>query len=168
MTMLTPGRFIKTLKRTPVLMDALLCGVTQERALAARDGDEGWTAVEIMCHLRDFEGIFFERAQRIVAEDNPELPYVDHEVLAREHDYLAQDLGAAYAAWIETRQAFIEWLKARETTDWERTGVHPENGPYTLLEQALQVCTHDVDHLEQIARVLELPCDDTAATFGVG
>ncbi len=168
MTMLTPGRFIKALKRTPVLLDALLCGVTQERASAARDGADGWNVVEIVCHLRDFEAIFFSRARQIVEEDHPVLVPFDHEILARENDYAAQDLGAAFAALIETRLAFIEWLKARGESDWGRGGVHPESGEYTLLEQAMQVACHDIDHLEQIARCLELPCDDTSAKFGVG
>ena len=168
MTMLTPGRFIKALKRTPVLLDSLLCGVTQERASAARDGADGWNVIEIVCHLRDFEAIFFERAQRLVAEDRPVLPPYDHEALARERDYAAQSLDEAFAGFIANREAFIAWLKARSEADWTRTGIHPEQGEYSVLEQALQAACHDIDHLEQIARCLELPCEDTAARFGVG
>ena len=168
MTMLTPGRFIKALKRTPVLLDSLLCGVTQERATAARDGADGWNVVQIVCHLRDFDEVFFERAQRLVAENHPVLPRVDHEVLARERDYAAQQLDEVFAAFVAHRETFIDWLKARDEADWTRTGVHPEAGEYSLLEQALQVPCHDIDHLEQIARVLALPCEETSARFGVG
>jgi hypothetical protein len=168
MTMLTPGRFIRALKRTPVLLDSLLCGVTQERASAARDGADGWNVVEIVCHLRDFEAIFFERAQRLVAEDHPVLPPFDHEVLARERDYAAQNLDEAFAAFVANREAFIEWLKARSEADWARTGIHPEYAEYSVLEQALQAVCHDIDHMEQIARVLELPCEETSARFGLG
>jgi hypothetical protein len=168
MTMLTPGRFIRALKRTPVLLDSLLCGVTQERASAARDGADGWNVIEIVCHLRDFEAVFFERAQRIVAEDRPTLPPVDHEALARERDYAAQHLDEAFAAFIANREAFIEWLKARDEADWARVGIHPEYDEYTVLEQALQAVCHDITHMEQIARILELACEDTSARFGLG
>lgn len=160
MTMLTPGRFIAALKRTPILLDSVLCGVTQERALAARDGDDGWNVVEILCHLRDYEEIFFARAKRIVAEDNPALEYFDHEVLAKERAYSSQDLDTVYRSLLATRQEFIAWLEARDETDWDRPGVHPESGDYTLLQQAMQVPLHDVDHIEQMARVLGLPCGD--------
>jgi len=157
MTMLTPGRFIRTMKKTPVLLDSLLNGVTQERALAARDGDDGWNVVEIVCHLRDFEEVFFLRARRIVEEDRPVLEPFDHERMAIERRYSQEDLSAAYDAYVQQREAFLEWLKARDEADWQRVGVHPEAGEYTLLEQAMQAPLHDVDHLEQIARVLGLP-----------
>ncbi|GEM_PF-193705 len=168
MTMMNPERFIRAMQQTPVLLDALLCGVTQERAAAAVDGPDGWNVIEIVCHLRDFEEIFFERARRIVAEDHPELPYYDHEVLAVERSYASQDLSAAFEAYRETRRQFVAWLQVRQPDEWARMGVHPEAGDYTLLEQAMQVSLHDVNHLEQIARVLGLPCDDTAALFGLG
>ncbi|GAB4574953.1 MAG: hypothetical protein Kow0077_24040 [Anaerolineae bacterium] len=157
MTMLTPGRFIRGMKKTPVILDALLNGVTQERALAARDGEDGWNVVEIVCHLRDFEEIFFTRARQIVAEDRPVLPPFDHELMAIERNYAGEDLNTALEAFTARRAEFVEWLKARDEADWQRVGVHPEAGEYTLLEQALQVPMHDVDHLEQIARVLGLP-----------
>ncbi|MBN2469527.1 MAG: DinB family protein [Anaerolineae bacterium] len=159
MTMLTPGRFIRAMQKTPILLDALLNGVTQERALAARDGADGWNVVEIMCHLRDFEEIFFARARQIVEQDRPTLDPFDHEQMAKDRDYAGQDLNAAFETYQATRQEFLAWLKARAEADWQRVGAHPEAGEYTLLEQALQVPLHDLDHLEQIARVLGLPDD---------
>lgn len=167
MTMLTSGRFVRGMKKTPVLLDALLNGVTQERALAARDGENGWNVVEIVCHLRDFEAIFFNRAQQIVAEDRPTLTPYDHEQLVVENDYASQSLAAVFEDYVAKRQAFIEWLNAREEDEWQRVGVHPEAGEYTLLEQVLQVPMHDLDHLEQIARVLGLPYGDMVAPLSL-
>lgn len=157
MTMITPGRFIRGMEQTPILLDALLNGVTQERALAARDGDDGWNIVEILCHLRDFEQIFFDRAQQMVNEDNPILVPHDHEALAIEKAYAKQDLNDVFETLCATRSQFVAWLKARDEADWAKTGVHPEAGPYSVLEQALQVGYHDIDHLQQIARTLGLP-----------
>ena len=37
------------------LLEALLDGYTQAQALAARGGEEGWSIVEVVCHLRDAE-----------------------------------------------------------------------------------------------------------------
>lgn len=167
MTMMTPERFIRSLRRTPVLLDTVLCGVTQERAAVATDGPDGWSVIHIVCHLRDFEEIFFERARRIAAEDRPELALVDHLQLAEERDYAGQDLNAAYEQYLETREAFVAWLEDRADDEWARVGLHPERGEYTLLEQAMQVPLHDLDHLEQIARCLSLPCDETAERFGL-
>lgn len=161
MTMLTPGRFLRGMKKSPVLLDALLNGITQERALVARDGDDGWNVVEIVCHLRDFEAIFFDRAQQIVAEDRPTLEPFDHEALAVERKYSEQALDEVFEDYVAKRTAFVTWLNERDEADWQRVGVHPEVGEYTLLEQVLQVPLHDLDHLEQVARVLGLPYGDT-------
>lgn len=170
MTMMTPERFIRALKKTPALLDVLTDGVTQERAQRARDGEDGWNVVEIMCHLRDFEEIFFERTRLIVEQDVPELEWHDEKKLAVERGYARQDFAAAYDAFIETRQRFIAWLEARAEADWGRKGIHPEVGEYTLLEQAMQVPLHDVDHLEQIARCLELTSErpKAVATVSLG
>lgn len=167
MTMMTPDRFIRALKRTPILLDTILCGITQERAAVATDGPQGWSVIAIVCHLRDFEEIFFNRAQQILAEERPELVAFDREQMAVDRDYANEDLNAAYEKFLETRQAFITWLEDRADEDWGRVGIHPEVGAYTLLEQAMQVPLHDLDHLEQIARCLSLPCDETPVLFGL-
>lgn len=39
--------------------------------------DGGWGITEILPHLRDWEEIYFERARRIVEEDNPHIPGYD-------------------------------------------------------------------------------------------
>jgi hypothetical protein len=157
MTMLTPPRFVRGMQKTPVLLDALLNGITQERALAARDGEDGWNVVEVVCHLRDFEAIFFARAQQIVNEDRPTLTPYDHEAMALERNYAGEDLNSAYETYVQARQAFLVWIAERADSDWTRTGVHPEVGEYSLLEQVIQIPLHDLDHLEQIARILGLP-----------
>ncbi|KAB2905088.1 MAG: DinB family protein [Anaerolineae bacterium] len=159
MTFMTPGRFIRSLRKTPVILQDILKDVTQEQAQQATDGPDGWSIVEIMCHLRDFEEIFFSRARSMVEQDNPVLPAYDEKLMAAERHYADQDLHNVLAAYLTTRQEFIEWLKERAESDWRRTAIHPEAGQVTLIEQAMQVPTHDIDHIEQMVRTL-------AAYFG--
>lgn len=154
MTMLTPGRFISSMRRSAAVLDAVLDGVTQERAAVARDGEDGWNVIEILCHLRDFDEIFFNRAKQIVAEDVPVLVWWDHEALALERDYASQDLNEVFEVLLKSRREFVAWLKERTDDEWQRKGIHPESGEYTLLEQAMQVSLHDLNHLEQLVRVL--------------
>ncbi len=167
MTLITPEHLIRSLRRTPVLLDAVLCGVTQERACVATDGPDGWSVLHVVCHLRDFEAIFFQRARRMVEEERPTLAAYDQEALAVERDYGGQDLNEAYGLFLEARRRFVAWLEERAPEDWGRVGLHPEHGEYTLLEQVLYVPLHDLDHLQQMARALGLPCDDTAGQFGL-
>jgi uncharacterized damage-inducible protein DinB len=156
MTMHTPGRHIGQMKRTPVILDAILRDVTQKQAQQATDGPDGWSVVEVVCHLRDFEKIFYNRAVQMLEEDQPTLQPFDHEALAVERDYASQNLAMVLKIWRDTRRQFIDLLKGLDADQWSRSGLHPEYDTITVLEQAMQVGTHDVVHIEQIVRALDL------------
>lgn len=159
MSMMTPGRFIRSLKKSPIILDAILRDVSQAQAEQLRDSPEGWNIVEVVCHLRDFEEFFFHRARLMLEQTNPELPAYDHEAIAIERAYAHQNLATALRQFKETRQQHVEWLKALQEADWQRPGRHPENGDITIIEQAMQVALHTVDHIEQIVHILDTARD---------
>src|SRR5215207_3033106 len=97
MTMITPQRFVKTMKRTTSLLQYTLQDVPQEVAQAASDGPDGWSVLEILCHLRDFDQFFFHRARMMLEQENPQLPAYDHERLAQEQRYAEQNLQGVLA-----------------------------------------------------------------------
>jgi hypothetical protein len=156
MTMMQPEKFLRTMRKTPVILAAILRGVTQDQAQAATDGPDGWSVVEVMCHLRDYEELFFRRARMILETDNPKLPGYDQAELARERDYAHQDLAAAFQEYVDTRQQYLNLLTSLDENQWQRTGIHPETSDITLLELAMNIGLHDVNHIEQIAHTLGL------------
>jgi len=147
-------RLINTAKLHMRTLENLLPNLSQEQAIALRDGEDGWNTVEILCHLRDFDAIFRERAERILAEDEPPLIPVDHEALVIENDYAAQQLESVLAELRTSRDATIAVFENVPENAWERVGIHPERGRFSLEDALLQVVTHDADHTEQITRVL--------------
>jgi len=147
-------RHIILMEKTCATLGHIVQGISQEEATTLRDGADGWTIVEIVCHLRDFDGFFHHRAQMMVEQDNPLLPAYDHEALAIERQYNSQNLADTYAELRESRQRFVDFFKGLDDVQWQRTGVHPEAGPFDMLGSAMQVGIHDADHLEQIMRVL--------------
>jgi uncharacterized damage-inducible protein DinB len=155
MTMLTPERLIKALGYTPTILEAVLHDVDQDWAQEATDGPAGWSVFEVVCHLRDFEHIFFDRARQTLAEDEPVLTPRDHEAMVREGDYQHQELCDALTELRETRRAFLRWMESLTPDQWQRRALHPENGPMTILDMALQTTLHDVTHFDQISRALE-------------
>lgn len=145
---------IELMRKTCDTLGNILAKVSQETATTLRDGPDGWTILEIVCHLRDFDGFFYRRVRMIMNQDHPPLPAFDHEALAIERAYNQQNLAQAYADLRESRQSFIEYFESLESNQWERAGIHPEQGRFTLTDAAMQVGNHDANHIEQITRIL--------------
>ena len=132
----------------------LLAPVSQEQAMTLRDGADGWTIVEVVCHLRDFDGFFRGRAELMLAEETPLLPAYDHEAIAIERNYNADRLTDAYDALLRSRAATQTLFAGLTEEQWERGGIHPEVGPFSLTDAAFQVSLHDQTHTEQILKIL--------------
>lgn len=137
------------------IMGNVLKNVTEEQAKTLRDGLEGWTVLEVLCHVRDFDGYFRHRARMMLNQDHPELPAYDHEALAVENKYNEQDFAYVFETYLDSRRKTSEFFEALTDEQWERTGIHPERGHFTMTDAVLQVSAHDADHLEQITRILE-------------
>jgi hypothetical protein len=129
---------------------------TREQFTTLRDGVDGWTALEILCHLRDFDEIFYRRAKSMIEQDNPTFKAYDHEAMVTERAYNAQDPNQVVASFRRHRAEFIAFFEGLSEEQWARSGTHPERGHFTMLDAVAQVATHDVNHLEQMVRVLVL------------
>ncbi len=147
-------RYLTNMQRTCATLGHILQRVTQEQATTLRDGEDGWTVLEVLCHLRDFDGFFYDRAVMMLEQENPLLPKYDHEALAIERNYNGQNLQEVYAELAESRSRFVAFFQALTPEQWERAGIHPERGHFSVTDAALQVCSHDIDHTEQITRIL--------------
>lgn len=153
----TRTNHIRLMRDTLAILEYILAGVSQTTAATRRDpndGDKGWTVTEVVCHLRDFDRIFLDRARRIVAENAPTLIPYDHERLALEGRYNEQDLRAALDDLRGSRAEFVAFFQGVDEDAWNRAGIHAERGRFTLDDALMQVGLHDALHLEQITRIL--------------
>jgi hypothetical protein len=146
---------IRNAAKTQTILGAVLRGVDQDSATGPRDGADGWTTLEVLCHLRDFELIWQARANRILTDDRPDLPAFDVAGLVIEKAYAQQDLTDVWAERTRLRQETVASLEGLTDEQWNRAGIHPRFGEMTLSDMAKQLTTHDVDHIEQIVRILE-------------
>lgn len=119
-----------------------------------KDGGDGWTVLQVMCHLRDFEDVFYGRIKGMVTDDNPALPFPDPDEQAAENAYHEDNIHAVLATLTKTRREFIEYMKSLGESDWEQTGIHPTRGTFTPHDQLFLNTLHDSIHLEQITRIL--------------
>ena len=83
---------LEAYQTTSEILNGLLDGIGAEEARSARGGDENWSVVEVLCHLRDAEEFFIKRFQAMRDQDNPVITGYDQEALARDRNYKDADL----------------------------------------------------------------------------
>ncbi|MEL7235901.1 MAG: DinB family protein [Chloroflexota bacterium] len=155
--------WIQVHRRNIVLIDRMsartvgniIAGISQADATTYRDSGDGWTVLEVLCHLRDMDEMFFNRAVMIATYDRPDLPFYDHDEAAIVGRYNEEDKDAVYAQLATHRAMFAEWFHGLTEEQWLRSGNHPERPyPFTLTDALMQITLHDNEHLEQITRIL--------------
>ncbi len=152
--LLNDVKALRTVRKTPLILKTLLSGVTQQQAMILCDGADGWSILYIICHLCDIEEIFTQRVRDLLTGTNPTFQMTTHEELLTRTDYAAQYFRAMLDAYDQRRQMFIAMLESVNEEQWLLIGVHPTQGPATLLDVAINSGLHDVDHIEQIIRCL--------------
>jgi DinB superfamily len=145
---------IKTLRATPVVLRALVAGVDQGQ-LRRRPAPGEWAIIEVVGHLADTEERALGRVRRMLAEDDPKLEPFDQEALAVQRRYLELDLQAELARLDHLRGQHLAVLDGLDAPAWERTGRHGEHGTMSVELYETHVAAEEVDHLAQIARLLE-------------
>ena len=148
---------ISGLKKSYRVFGLTIEGITQEQAKSIYDGPDGWNILEIMCHVRDYQEIFFGRIKQIINEDNPTFKVYDEiarEALVIDNDYANQNLRETYDEYAATRQKLIEFLSSLTEDQWQRPGIHPMIGNVDITVPIFHTIIHDVDHAEQIGRIV--------------
>jgi hypothetical protein len=132
----------------------LLSSSHDEEDLYRPGSDGGWGIVEILPHLRDWEEIYLERANRIVEEDHPHIPGYDDSLWPIERDYRGQDPRQVFEEFEQLRSRHLEFLSSLSEESWDRTGDHSLFGVISLHWMENHVCDHDQEHLGQARAVL--------------
>lgn len=151
------SRHLFLIETTCKIYGHVLSTITQEQAQTWRDQNDapnGWTALEVLAHVADFDEFFYQRAVMMRNQEYPALPAFDHNALAVERAYNAQDMQAVYARLVQSRARFIEFFRQLDDDQWARAGLHPERGHFTLWDALMQISTHDTRHLEQMTRII--------------
>jgi hypothetical protein len=157
MSVLNPVKALRGLRLSPNILHAVLTPVSQERALQATDGPDGWSILFIMCHLRDYEDIFGERIFLLLDQDEPAITLpLNNDELIRQNSYAGQQLDRTLAVYVEKRRQLVARLTSLSPAQWERRGLHPTEGPVTVTELAINVILHDHNHIDQMVRALGL------------
>lgn len=144
---------VNGLEETPRLLRFVLSGMTDEQADARLDPNR-FTLREAVAHLADWETVFGGRIERIVNEDNPELPNIDEGQRAIDKEYGKTDWREQLDLFCARREQRVRYLLELPVPAWARTGLRPEIGTITIFDQAQLMVLHDVYHIRQAREYL--------------
>ena len=157
MALLNPHKALRSLRKTPLILQRMLEPITQDMAQSLRDGDDGWSILYIVCHLYDYEQIYSERARLMLELNNPTFPVVpSNDELSEQHQYQNQDMREILDGYLTRRQEFIKLLEGLSDEQWARQGVHRQTGESTVLHLAINTALHDIDHIGQIVQAMDV------------
>jgi hypothetical protein len=136
------------LSSTPVVLEQLLTSA------GSTGPADGWNAAEVVWHLREAEERGLERMRAMRDQENPFLPAYDQAALARDGRYAERAIDSGVREFAALRNTMLQELRALPSKAWDRTGSHEEVGTITILNQAIHLLGHDLNHLAQLARLL--------------
>jgi hypothetical protein len=145
---------LSKLQETPRALASLLRGVPHE-VLRRKPAPEKWSMLEIACHLRDVEQLFLERHAKMANHDRPALRMINQDELAVALKYNEDDPGAAMREFRALRTQTTALLSALAHQSWQRIGLHPKRGEFSIAAQAEIHVNHDANHLNQIRALRE-------------
>lgn len=145
---------VDALRRTPTVLTTLLAGVDAEQAHDRAGDAEGWSIVEVVCHLRDAEDVALARERLMRRENGAYSAALYADRLAAERDYAHGDLRAALADFLGLRETRVAELAAMPVAAWDHVCQHETMGEWSMRGHALHWVWHDLAHMAQIAERL--------------
>ena len=113
-----------------------------------------FTLREAVAHLADWETVFRHRIERIVNEDEPELPNIDEGQRAIDNEYEKTDWREQLDLFTVRRAEMVKYLVGLPLEAWHRTGLRPEIGRISVVDLAQLMVLHDLYHLRQAREYL--------------
>jgi hypothetical protein len=114
-------------------------------AAATRPQPTVWSALEYACHVRDVCGLFAQRLDLMLTEDDPQFANWDQDVTAVEDAYWAQQPAMVAAELREAADAIADAFSVVEGAQWQRPG-RRSNGSLFTVDTFARYFLHDLAH----------------------
>jgi hypothetical protein len=151
----TPEQLIELLEAGPGRIHALLAVRTPEQ-LRAKAADGGWSAVDVLAHLRSCADVWGGYIARLIAEDNPTFKAVNPTTYMQQTDYPDLAFWPSFGAFAAQRKALLGVLTKLQPGDWKRSATVTGSGKprvrtvYTYVEW---LAVHERSHFRQIKNI---------------
>ncbi len=153
--MFSKSSVVNILERTPAVLTAMVQGLDKS-LLHANEGPETWSPFDVVGHLIHGERTDWIPRMKIILEHGISRPFDPFDRTAQFHDNKGKDVSELLATFADLRMVNVRTLKDMQLSqsDLQREGVHPALGRVTLRQLLATWAVHDMDHLQQVARVI--------------
>jgi hypothetical protein len=104
-----------------------------------------WSALEYGAHVRDVHGLYRERFELMLAEDDPLFANWDQDATAIGSEYHRAEPGAVAYALAVNAGTLADLLDRLDADEWERTGRRSDGADFTV-ESMGRYLLHDLVH----------------------
>ncbi|MCU0492545.1 MAG: DinB family protein [Chloroflexaceae bacterium] len=144
---------IERLRQLPDELERRVRDLTPEQLTALPLAGE-WSVAQNIHHLADSHMNAFIRAKLLLTEEHPTIKPYDQDAWASRPDANHADIDMSLQLLRGLHQRFVKLFEGVSEVEWERAGLHPENGVFSVADQLRLYAAHGEAHLEQIDRTL--------------
>jgi hypothetical protein len=134
-------------------LERLIKGVPASK-LRKRPAVDKWSVSEIVAHLGDAEIVIGFRMRIILGAPGTPIAAYDQDSWVASGHYEKRDPRKSVEQFRAVREANLALLKLLTPEQWKHYGVHSERGRETIAHIVRMTAGHDMNHLQQIERIL--------------
>jgi tRNA-binding protein len=134
---------------------AVLIAARSDTELRWTPTPDKWSIAQIVAHLADCEIVSAYRVRMILSAPGTAIQPFDQNAWARALDYQNLDAFGSLALFRVLRRSFLAIVHGLGDEALDRFGVHAERGRESIRHLLRLYAGHDINHLQQIERLLE-------------
>ena len=146
---------IEILQRTPVVLSALLNGIS-EKWTSQNEGEDTWSPFDVVGHLIHCEQTNWIPRLDILLFEGENKTFAPVDMTAQFTNSKGKTMNELLHEFGAIRKLNIQRLTRFhiKESDFNKKAMHPKYGKVTLSELIATWAVHDLDHLAQISRVM--------------
>jgi len=153
---LTIEQVLTLLSETAPRIAALTAGLAPAQLRTAPNHD-GWSANDVLAHLRACADVWGDCMVTMIAEDTPTLRAVNLRTWIDKTDYLEQEFRPSLRSFATQRAELLAVLEPLPHEAWSRTATVTGAGKVlqrTVLFYGRWLAGHERPHVKQVARIV--------------
>jgi uncharacterized damage-inducible protein DinB len=111
-----------------------------------------WNIRQQVNHMADCEMNYVQRMKKVIAEENPLLTVFESDKWAKSLFYDKSSVDDSIALFFTLRTSMTRVLRGLKDKDFNRSGIHTEDGKVTLLEFLERAVEHADHHTKMIEK----------------